>query len=120
MTKLQAIRESIKHWMLDIVRPLKTDEICLNTSSGISHSLIVWRSNNKIVECYSDECALCVFNENICFDCSLFLLTCRACGEDKASTYMDFYRKPILITAKDMVRALVCTYWAEIDKLEEN
>ncbi|MCK5014280.1 MAG: hypothetical protein KAS66_10710 [Candidatus Omnitrophica bacterium] len=103
-TNLQAIRESIRHWMLDIVRPLKADNIIYSS---------IWASSGESVKCFNTDCAMCIllFTANWCTCCPLSI-TVGECAAEK-SIYRKFRSKPNKETATDMVRALVCTYWAE-------
>lgn len=125
MTELRAIRKSIKHWMLDIVRQLKEGDTigCLRASTSEMFNgtvLLYWISNDKKVQCYASDCNLCILHEDCCWACSLERLVGEGCGNSSNTPYGKFYENPCLATAKDMVCTLVCTYWAEIEEMEKN
>ena len=114
--KLQAIRKSIKHWMLDIVKPLKTDtiKICNTRFFG---EVLVWSKTHEYVKVFPDKEPLCLLKKEMqyyCIDCPLYLTTKQTC-HCLSGAYSKFRNNLTIFAAKDMVRALVCTYWAETE-----
>lgn len=104
---LQAIRKSINHWMLDIRRPLKDGAKIYRDDS----ECLTWEDPVKHVPCCGDDCELCKIYD--CPDCPLKRngINC----EIYNSPYSLFYNNPNLETSNNMICALVCTYWAEMD-----
>lgn len=108
MTNLQAIRASIKHWIMDIKRPLKTDEIYDNCGE------LWWTEAGTIVKCNEGFCALCKLNHSRCVFCALVKWV-GWCG-DKDSLYNRFYDAPCTETAESMIQGLVLAYKMENGK----
>ena len=109
-TNLQAIRDSIRHWMLDIRRPLKNGDTILFLAD---EEFFVWSSSHKIVPCDGEDCDLCKINDRSdCTGCPLEKngMSC----EKNNSPYNIFYNLPNLKSATGMVNALVNCYWAEV------
>lgn len=107
---LQAIRKSIRHWMLDIRGPfLEGDQIIKGNFPDYND--MQWVLSKMPVKRYDTDCSLCCLVDNYCQSCSLFITTggCKVF----ASTFRAFLDNPNFQTATDMVRDLVCTYWAE-------
>jgi len=135
--KLENIRKSIKHWMLDIVRPLKKGDRIIRIINDWENRFtagLKWEATGKKTPTGSLHCSLCVAYLNdldclidyldeindyaTCGLCPLSQLTGLCCGEER-SAYNIFYYDPTLANAKNMVCDLVCTYWAEVDKIDE-
>ena len=111
---LQAIRKSIKHWVLDIKRPLKKGNKILFLGYDDGIKVFEWsygELNNNRVPCCVGDCELCKTHDD-CNNCPL-TKNGMCCGDDD-SLYNNFYNNPNLNTATDMVRALVHIYWVEL------
>lgn len=112
---LQATRKSIRHWMLDIRRPLMTGDQILFLGYDYSDKSFEWSSSQKRVPCGGESCDLCkINNHHECNGCPL-MENGTYCG-DANSPYNTFYNNPNFNTATDMVRALVRAYWAEKER----
>ena len=108
---LQAIRKSIKHWMLDIRRPfLKGDRIIKGNFPDYND--MQWVLSKLAVKRYDVDCALCRLVDDYCPCCSLWKTTGGGCKKHK-SAFRAFLNNPNLQITTDIVRDLVCTYWAE-------
>ena len=100
--------------MLDIRKPLLNGDKIIKDNNN----QFVWAISHNIVKCHDTDCALCIkFDDGWCRgihnkQCPLLRVTGKGCSF-RSSAYSKFYWNPNLKTATDMVRALVCTYWAE-------
>lgn len=95
MKELKALRKSIKHWCVDIRRPL------LNGDTIIGHSF--WKNKKERVKMLSCDCELCRLHAN-CRDCPL-----GSCDYEK-SPYVLFYDKLNIEASNWMIESLVECY----------
>lgn len=108
---LWAIKKGIRHWMLDIRRPLMNGDKILSLGNL---GCFIWDSSKILVPCDGNHCDLCKINSYPdCKGCALEK-NGMSCGK-VGSPYNIFYLNPNLETANNMICALVCTYWAEMD-----
>lgn len=108
---LQAIRDSVRHWMLDIRRPfLKGDRIIKGNFPNYID--MQWVLSKLAVKRYDVDCALCRLVDDYCPSCSLLKIT-GGCKKHE-SAFRAFLDNPNLQTSTDIIRDLVCTYWAEM------
>lgn len=106
MTTLQAIRKSVKHWVIDIYWPLlKGDYIYKEYNVDENVDDLIWSNTEKLVPIFTNDCALCV----LCVSCRRCPL--RSCNDE--SPYGRFIANPCLKTAKGMINKLVEVYWIE-------
>ena len=114
---LKAIRGCVQHWMLDVRRPIKRGVGIIShiPSEVWSYDRLVWAKDGQFLRIGSRHCQLCQLYGDKCNDCPLNQVTGYACG-DKYSPYNNFIKNPGIITANDMVRALVYTYWAVMEE----
>lgn len=97
---LKLLRKSIKHWCLDIRRPLlKGDEVLGN---------LKWKIDGGDVEMFSDSCALCQEYSPTCTPCPL-CRTNNACNI-RNSMYLKFYNNANIESANNMIAALLNAY----------
>jgi hypothetical protein len=121
---LTALRASIQHWQMDIIKPFKQNNtIEYVYSYQKKHFAYIWKKhdpyhkNNHYQNYLKIEqwhCALCSLYAPFCQFCPLQKITGNACVYHK-SIYTQFINELNLKTAKDMVNALICAYWALID-----
>lgn len=91
----KALRKSIKHWCVDIRRPL------INGDVIIGHSF--WKNKKEEVKMYSDNCELCRVYDK-CRYCPLGSCT------HPDSPYELFYAKLNQEAASQMIESLVKCY----------
>jgi hypothetical protein len=103
---IQAIKDSIKHWEVDILKPLREGK-------KIGGSLIVrWLRKDgslgkKEVKCSTADCALCkLFYHPYtdCDRCPLNIIDNDCC--DSGSSYLAFRDNPNIKTAEAMINTL--------------
>ena len=103
---LELLRKSIKHWCLDIRRPLlKGDEIT---------DAFKWKIDGGKVKMLSDSCALCVEYIPMCACCPLNAINEGCRGGD--SPYSEFYYNVDIKSANNMILTLVGAYWATMQE----
>lgn len=91
---IKAIKDSIKHWEDDIVKPLKEGR-------KIKHgSTLIWQDTQEPIPCFTSHCPLC---HAVGFGCSLCPLV--HCGLPGYPWYT-FIHNPRLKTAQAMVDKL--------------
>lgn len=113
---LKAIRGCIKHWMLNIRRPIKRGVGIETIPSRVWPSdQLIWAKNKQLLKISSENCQLCWLYNPKCDDCPLSQVTGYACPNEH-SPYNNFITNPGIITANDMVRALIYTYWAVMEE----
>lgn len=105
---LKLLRKSIKHWCLDIKRPLLNGDEISDTLS--------WKSDNSDVKMFSTDCALCMEYSPTCTLCPLNIIGEKCTSENGA--YVDFYWNSGMESANNMIKSLVRAYRATIS--EEN
>jgi hypothetical protein len=104
---VKAIRDSIKHWEEDMLKPLKAGKtIVLAWCGGRPYRLKPhWACKDdklsmELVKCYGEDCALChIYQTDYCMDCPL-----GNCGS--GSPYSRFRLNPCIDTAEAMIKAL--------------
>jgi hypothetical protein len=107
---IKAIKDSIEHWEVDILKPLKEGERIHRLTVGIFKTTkLYWLAKDGIrskgmVSCCSEDCALCkiYFGEyrgDDCGDCPL-----GSC--ERGSVYSVFYNDPTIETAEAMINTL--------------
>lgn len=103
---LELLRESIKHWCLDIRRPL--------LKGGEITDMFEWAIKGGTVEMFSENCALCQEYGLACAGCPLHE-TNNTCS-DKGSAYREFYKNTDIKSANNMIADLVKTYWTTMSR----
>lgn len=113
---LKAIRGCIKHWMIDICRPIKrgVDVETIHSIVWYQDGLAWTGQDGQLLKIGSRHCQLCQLHGDNCNDCPLRTVTDCACG-NRYSAYNNFITSPGLVTANDIVRTLVYTYWAVME-----
>lgn len=106
--KLKATRQSIRHWMLDIRKPLKVGKIIIKMD--YYH---IWAQEQTSVLCDGEACALCQLYHG-CGECLLGANGIKC--ENDNSPYNTFYEEPNLVNATKMVNALVAVYWETLEE----
>lgn len=110
---LVATRECIKHWVLDILRPLRKDKTIKRGSikdPGLGATSLFWEETERKVPIAVGDCALCkIYYRDSCRGCPLYLATGWKCSEHR-SAYIQFRVRPTVNNAKKMVSDLVDTY----------
>lgn len=112
--ELKAIRQSIKHWCIDIRRPLlKGDKIVTtSTQTLLQFPSLKWEKSGDPVILGSTSCALCKLMGQ-CGLCPLYITTKKICNEPK-SLYRIFHKCYDISAANTMISALIQTYWQHI------
>jgi len=110
MTTLQAIRKSIRHWVIDIKLPLlRGGKVKSDSFSGD----FTWNNTEKLLPIGVRECALCsLFFNQSCRPCPL-QREGYGCCDWSGSPYKNFTDKPCLKTANAMIDALIKVYRIE-------
>lgn len=124
MTDLQAIRLSVKKWVVRVWRPLKKGkEVRRHTDS------LYWADTHGKVPCYADTCPLCAKYLDICkwdwecrrdvwrgdghflSTCPLFTFQMSSCDLSASTAWFRFIKEPTVDNAWSMVQTLIDTYW---------
>ena len=106
---LELLRESIKHWCLDIRRPLlRGDEVIGDFE---------WKIDGSKVKMFSDDCALCVEYDGMCRSCPLNIIGEKCLSENSA--YLKFYYNLNIESANNMIAVLVKDYWISMSEGKE-
>lgn len=99
------IRKSIKHWCLDIRKPMLNGD---SIDKGDWH-ISTWAVSGGDVKSGGDYCELCAnYSDDLCRKCPLYLI-----GENCAkqeSAYSKFRDKPDIKTVNDMIAVLIKCY----------
>ena len=106
---LELLRKSIKHWCLDIRRPLLNGDKITRA--------FYWISNYDVVKMFSNSCALCSEYDMMCTSCPLDII-----GEkctDNNSAYLKFYCNLNIESANNMITVLVKAYRAAMSEGKE-
>jgi len=108
---LKAIRESIKHWVIDIRKPLKEGRETMRLKFG----RIGWADTKEQLKIYSVDCSLCqLYYDGVCEGCPLYDIE-GECGI-RNTPYNRFYINPTLEKANGMIKALIKAYKYEKEK----
>jgi len=97
--EIEAIKKSIEHWENDIVNPLREGRTLIKNGTEIR-----WVDTMELVPCYGTDCELCK-KYGDCSICPLRLFIGVNCME-VSSPWMNFFLKPNLENALNMVKAL--------------
>ena len=100
----QATRESIKHWMKDIIQPLRKGDTILRITDEYGGGTLEGEASNKLVLFFSISCPLFPTFAD-CSDCPI-KIDCN----DPGSPWLEFYTNPNLENANQMVKLLVQVY----------
>ena len=106
---LELLRKSIKHWCLDIRRPL--------LKSGEITGAFFWKGNYDVAKMFSNNCALCVKYSPTCNFCPLNIIGEKCCS--KNSAYLEFHYNLNIESANNMIAVLVKAYWISMLKERE-
>jgi hypothetical protein len=94
----KTIRDSIRHWEIDIVSQLR-----LGREIEKQGGILEWTDNGQPVPCYSDSCSLCLEVNNDCRKCYFTHYYGKSCT---FIAWRDFNRYRNLEAALKMVNAL--------------
>lgn len=103
---LELLRKSIKHWCLDIRRPLLNGDKITRA--------FYWNSNYDDVKMFNNSCALCVEYRRMCNSCPLNIIGEKCCSENSA--YLKFYCNLNIESADNMITVLVTAYWVAMSE----
>ena len=106
---LELLRKSIKHWCLDIRRPL--------IKGGEITGAFFWRGNCDSVKMFSTDCALCMEYSPTCNFCPLNMIGEKCCSANSA--YLKFYCNLNIESADNMITVLVTAYWIAMSEEKE-
>ena len=103
---LELLRKSIKHWCLDIRRPL--------LKGGEITGRFYWKGNYDDVKMFNNSCALCMEYNGMCASCPLDIIGEKCSGKDSA--YLKFYCNLNIESANNMITILVKAYRVTMSK----
>ena len=98
---LELLRKSIKHWCLDIRRPL--------LNGGEITGSFYWKGNYNKVKMFSADCALCMEYSPTCNYCPLNVIGEKCTSKDSA--WLEFNCNLNIESANNMISVLVKAYW---------
>ena len=120
MTELQALRLSIRKWVVRVWRPLRRGREIRRHTDGL-----YWADTHEKVPCYADTCPLCAECWDMCKRwkrgkvdkiaaykiCPLFMFQMSPCDGSTKTAWLRFIKEPTADNAKEMIQTLVDTYW---------
>lgn len=112
--RLRLIKESIKHWCYDILKPLNDGKVIIIVYNDALSFYFKWKETDTVVKCYETHCPLCVYyisNKNNYEKCPLYIeqdFIC--CGEADHLAWNKFNNNPCRKTAIGMIRKLAYVY----------
>ncbi len=95
------IKDSIKHWQRDILKPLQKGRKTMYKKGGY---FLRWKDTLQVVPVYGDYCPLCEYTKECCSICPLAIkdLGCN----DAGSPWRKFINRHTVQNAQKMIDAL--------------
>ena len=111
--ELKAIRKCIKHWCVNIRRPLLNGDFIIRDYNN----LLFW-SNTESVKLGISYCQICLLFKVKCSKCTIKRITAIPCVDDR-SAFAKFEDDFSLQSCNKLISTLIAIYWTVINNEEE-